>query len=274
MIGRALRSEVLKAWKRPATWVTLGLFGLITVTDLVPSYRDARRNPEDPFFLPDAWGQILGDEVVIGFIFASVLVILLVAAEFSWRTARQNVIDGLSKTQWFSAKVLLLPTFAGLFLVIRAAVGGLLALAGTDVSAGAPLIGAAQLSALGGMFLAGLGFTSLALFAATAIRSSGPAMAVWFAWFAFGEGLVVGGLGSLFEGLRPFLQWAPVSTFNRLRSYVQYDPEAFQRAVEWAAQHDRPAPAVEAMGPAIAGTLLWIAGLTLLGWLWYRRRDL
>ena len=274
MIGAAFRSEMLKTWKRPATWVTLGLFGLITFADLFDEYREARKDPEDPFFLPDAWSQILGEEVMIGFIFASVLVILLVAAEFSWRTARQNVIDGLSKTQWYSAKVLLLPLLAGLFLALRVLVGGSFAFAGTDPSTDATLFGAAQVSALGGMFITGLGYTSLALFIATAIRSSGPAMAVWFAWFAFGERLLVGGLGSLFESLRPVLKWAPVMTFNRLRDYIRYDPDAFRRAAEWAAEHDRPGPEVEALGPAIAGSLLWIGGLTLVGWLWFRRRDL
>ena len=81
---------------------------------------------------------------MVGFIFAAVLVILLVAAEFGWRTARQNVIDGLSKTQWFAAKVLLLPLLTALFLALRVLVGGTLALAGTDLSAGATLFGPAQ----------------------------------------------------------------------------------------------------------------------------------
>jgi hypothetical protein len=263
-----------KMWKRPATWVTLGLFALITLADLVDSYRDGRRDPDQAFFLPDAWTEILGEAVVVGFMFAAVLAILLVAAEFTWRTARQNVIDGLSKTQWYAAKALLLPLLSVLFLGLRAVVGGLLALAGTDLSAGAPAFGMAQVSALGGMFITGLGYTSLAFFAAVAIRSAGPAMAVWFAWFAFGERLLVGGLGSLFEGLRPVLRWAPAATFNGLRDYVQYDPEAFRRASAWAAEHERAAPQLEALGPYVLGSLLWIAGLLFVGWVWYRKRDL
>jgi hypothetical protein len=63
-------------------------------------------------------------------------------------------------------------------------------------------------------------------------------------------------------------------TFNRLRDYIQYDPDALRRAAEWAAQHERPVPEPVALGPAITGSLLWIVGLTLLGWLWYRKRDL
>ena len=273
-MGAAFRSEMRKMWKRPATWVTLGLFGLMTVADLIGEYRRARKDPDDPFFLPDAWSRILGDEVVVGFIFASVLVILLVAAEFSWRTARQNVIDGLSKTQWYWAKVLLLPLLPALFLALRVAVGGAFALAGTDLSAGAALFGTVQSSALGGMLVTGLGYASLALFAAVAIRASGPAMAAWFAWFAFGERLLVGGLGALFESLRPVLKWAPVMTFDRLRDYVQYDPEAFRAAAEWAVENERPPPELEALGPAFAGSFLWIAALLLFGWLWYRKRDL
>jgi hypothetical protein len=270
----AFRSEMRKMWKRPATWVTLGIFGLMTVADLIGEYRRARRDPDSPFFLPDAWSQILGEEVMVGFIFASVLVILLVAAEFSWRTARQNVIDGLSKTQWYWAKVMLIPLLPALFLALRAALGGSFALAGTDVAAGATLFGTAQLAALGGMFVTGLGFASLALFAAVAIRAAGPAMAVWFAWFAFGERLVVGGLGALFEGLRPILKWAPIMTFNRLRDYIHYDPEALRSAAELAVEHEGAVPELEALGPAFAGSFLWIAGLLLLGWLWYRKRDL
>jgi ABC-2 type transport system permease protein len=274
VILRALRAEMLKLWKRPATWVTVGLFTLITFADVLDDYRDALKDPEVSFFLPEAWSRILGEEVMIGFIFASVLVILLVAAEFSWRTARQNVIDGLSKTQWYWAKVLLLPVVAALFLVLRVVVGGSFALAGTDLSSGRAVMGGPQFAALGGMYLTGLGYACLALFVSAAVRSSGPAMAVWFAWFAFGERLLVGGLGSLFQGLRPALRWAPVSTFNRLNDYLRYDPEALRQAVEWATRHDRPVPQVEALGPAVAGTALWIAALLLTGWWWYRRRDL
>lgn len=270
----AFRSEMRKMWKRPATWVTLGLFGFVTFADLIGAYRNGRRDPEDPFLLPDAWGQILGQELVLGFIFAAVLVILLVAAEFSWRTARQNIIDGLSKTQWYSSKVLLIPLLSALFLGARVVIGGSFALAGTDLSAGATLFGTPQLSALGGMFVTSLGYGSLALFAAVAFRSSGPAMAVWFGWIAFLETLLVGGLGRLFEGLQPALRWAPVMTFNRLRDYIQYDPEALRRAAEWAVQNDRPVPEPSSLGPAFAGSFAWIALLLLVGWLWYCRRDL
>ena len=46
MIAGALRAEMRKMWKRPATWVTLGLFGLITFADLFDEYRKARKGPK------------------------------------------------------------------------------------------------------------------------------------------------------------------------------------------------------------------------------------
>ena len=48
VIGRAFRGEMRKMWKRPATWVTLGLFGLVTLADLVGPYRNARKEPGRP----------------------------------------------------------------------------------------------------------------------------------------------------------------------------------------------------------------------------------
>lgn len=274
MIRAAFRGEMRKMWKRPATWVTVSLFSLIMFADLFDEFRDARAEGGDPFFLPDAWSTIFGEEIVIGFVFTSVLLILLVAAEFSWRTSRQNVIDGLSKTQWYSAKLLLVPLLVAIFLLIRVVMGGVLAWAGTDPASTASILGPTQLRAFGGMWLAGLGYASLALFAATVIRSSGPAMAVWFAWFGFGERLLIGGLGSLFESIRPALGWLPFATFARLTNYVQYDSEAMHRAAEIAAEHDRTLPSQLALEPAVFGSLAWIAVLAFGGWLWYRRRDL
>lgn len=273
MIRAALSGEMRKMWKRPATWVTLALYALITFADLFDEYRDARAAGE-PLALPGAWSTILGQGVVIAFVFASVLLILLVAAEFGWRTARQNVIDGLSKTQWYGAKLLLIPFVVALFLGLRVLVGVAVAWPGTDLTIAPAPIGPVQLRAIAGMWLGGMGYASLAVFAAAAIRSSGAAMAVWFAWFAFAERLLAAGLGSLFESTRAGLRWLPIATFSRLNGYVRYDSETFRRAAEWVAEQDGAIPDQVALGPAVAGTLAWIAALAVGGWLWYRRRDL
>jgi ABC-type transport system involved in multi-copper enzyme maturation permease subunit len=50
--------------------------------------------------------------------FLAVTLVMLVTSEFSWRTARQNVIDGLSKEQFFAAKVLMMLFVMAALLIV------------------------------------------------------------------------------------------------------------------------------------------------------------
>lgn len=270
-----LRNETLKLRKRLAFWVTLGLFAFIHGVSFVEQYLQARRDPEDPFALPAAWSLILDDESMISVIFGAVVLILLMSSEFSWRTARQNVIDGLSKTAWYWGKVALLPIVGAIFILSQVAIGGAFALAGTQlVSAQGPLVGPPFFQALGGFFLSFFVMGSLALTAALAIRSSGPAMAAWFAWIAFGERLVALGLGRLFAGLKPALEYLPFSTSLRLLDYDAFDPAAYERAVEAAHAAGRTPPEPVAVGTAAVVAVGWIVLLVGASYLWFRKRDL
>ncbi|MDX1579567.1 MAG: hypothetical protein R3266_13870, partial [Gemmatimonadota bacterium] len=98
-----LRNEWFKTRKRLAFWLTLGFFAFITTMDNGEELFD----DEPTFYLPEAWSSIFSDQSVLLVIFGCIAVIMLAASEFSWRTARQNVIDGLSKTQWFWGKYML-----------------------------------------------------------------------------------------------------------------------------------------------------------------------
>ncbi|MFQ5747330.1 MAG: hypothetical protein ACE5HF_08955 [Gemmatimonadota bacterium] len=273
-LGTLLRNEVLKLGKRPAFWVIMGFFTFVTLMDLGEEFYEAMKDPSDPFALPASWGQIFGQPMVVGAIFAAVLLVLLTASEFPWRTARQNVIDGLSRSELFAGKLMLLPLLSVLFVAERVLVGGVLALVATAGTAGGPPIGGSQWAAIGGFTLATAGYASLALAAALAIRSSGPAMAVWFFYFAVGENLLRGGLGAAFEGLRPALSWLPLGAFGRLTSYVQYDPEAFRRAAEAAVRAERPGPLHADLGAPLLATGAWIVFFVVVSYLSFRRRDL
>jgi len=275
-VSRVLfRNEMLKMWKRLATWVTLGFFSFITFMDLGGDFWSANIKGEGSFALPDAWRAIFGEDAMVGLIFGSVLVILLVASEFSWRTARQNVIDGLSKSQWFAAKLMLVPIIGLLLLVARTGFGGILGLVGANMSdAAGPFVGLPQLAAFGGVFLASLGFGSLALAVASMVRASGPAMAIWFFWIAMGERLLALITGQLFEGSRPFLKYLPATAFQGMTEYEQYDPSTFERAVQWAAENERPAPEAVDMTVLAAVVVAWIAVFVVTSYLSFRTRDM
>ncbi|MBK9980304.1 MAG: hypothetical protein IPP20_20760 [Gemmatimonadetes bacterium] len=73
----------------------------------------------------------MGGPGVLAAFFASIVLILLVSSEFTWRTSRQNVIDGLSKEEFFGAKLFLLPGVGLFFFIVMVLVAGGFAFAGT-----------------------------------------------------------------------------------------------------------------------------------------------
>ena len=112
-----LKNEFIKTSRRLAFWVTLGMWALMNTMGWGGNWWRARNNPERTFGLPDAWGEIFEFEMVMMcMVFGCAVMILLVSNEFSWRTARQNVIDGLTKEQFFLAKLLTLPLVALVFM--------------------------------------------------------------------------------------------------------------------------------------------------------------
>lgn len=271
-----VRNEAIKTFKRLAFWVTFSFFTFILVMSFGENYMDAARDPDQTFALPGAWRAIVTGSTEIALIFGSVILVLLLCSEFSWRTARQNVIDGLSKEQFFVGKVLLLPLVGLLFIVTQLVVGGGLALTGTDFSVvDEPLIGAVHWSTIGGFALAFLGYGSFALFVSLAIRNSGPAMAVWFFYVAIGEQLLAGGLGAVSDRLGELARFLPINTFNQLHRYYQHDDAAFQQAVQRAVEAGNDPPADPwANGTLLVVWFLWVALFVGGSFLWFRKRDL
>jgi hypothetical protein len=273
MIWIAYRNELTKMAHRLAFWVSYIFFAFIALVGYLEDYLEARASPDRIFRLPDSWDQILTNDVEINFIFAGVVLVLLVANEFQWRTARQNVIDGLSKEQWFVGKLLLIPTLIGIFMATRTLVGVAFALAGTDAG-DAALVTSVHAMAMGGVILAMSGALALALFVSLAVRNTGPAMAVWFFYFVALENLVAGGLVQLSDAFRPVVRFFPMALFNGAARYMQYDPEAYAAYVNRMAQNGREPLTLFDTSVLWGAASGWVAVLVLGAFLWFRRRDL
>jgi hypothetical protein len=271
-----VRNEMLKMVKRLAFVVTLGFFLFIMIMEFGGDYYRAIVDPDRTFSLPGAWRGILTEDPEIALIFGSVILILLLCSEFSWRTARQNVIDGLSKEQFFLGKALLVPIVGLIFVGSNVVIGGVFALAGTDFGAlTEPLMRGVHWSIIGGFFVAFLGYGSLALFCSLSIRNSGPAMAVWFFYMAVGEQMIAGAMNRIHERLGELATYLPINTFNQLHRYYQYDLAAFQQAVQTSIENDRTPPGERwAMGLPWGLSLVWIALLVGGSFFWFRKRDL
>jgi ABC-type transport system involved in multi-copper enzyme maturation permease subunit len=270
VIGALVRNETRKTFKRLATWITVGFFTFVLVMSFGEEFLDARREADETFALPSAWAEVLGEQSFVGIIFGGVLLILLISSEFSWRTARQNVIDGLAKDQWFTGKALLLPAVALLFMGEQVLIGGGIALAGTDVAATTePLMGALQWKAIGGLLLAFMTIGSMGLAAAMATRSPGPAMAVWFSYIALGENLLRAGLSQLGDWIEPALRFLPFALARTLTIYQRW-----QLPMEGPVEEIASRAVVLDSGTLVLANLAWIAFFVVVSFLWFRRRDL
>lgn len=125
---KLLYLEWLKVRRSRFFWIaSLAIFGLLALTLLFVGDLNILGQKSSPgqnagnfdqslaelgiYQLPLAWANLA---YLAGFfkIFASLVLILLVTQEYQFRTIRQNVIDGLSKKQFYLSKVGLLLTFS------------------------------------------------------------------------------------------------------------------------------------------------------------------
>jgi ABC-type transport system involved in multi-copper enzyme maturation permease subunit len=272
--GVLFRTEWIKARHRLAARIPVLAFSGLLLLSFGGSYYMAMKKEETLPALPEAWPNILGGVGPLGAFFVAVVLMLLISSEFTWRTARQNVIDGLSREEWFGAKLILLPLAALTFLVIQLTIGGAFALAGTDfATVASPLMSAVDLASIGGYLLSLLGMGSLAIMLAFLTRNSGAAISVFFVYAAIGESLA-GLLLRQTDLLADAARYLPVATFSRLQNRVTFDPAVLERMTEVAisAGRDVPTPPNTPLLLLLATlyTLLFL-GIAFMG---YRRRDL
>lgn len=269
-----LRNETIKASRFLPFRVTTIAFAALMTTVFVQGHLGSIKPGREPWAFPGAWNQILGEPVQISLFFLSVLVILLIANEFTWRTARQNVIDGLSKEQWFAAKVIVLPLVAALFFTIIVGLGVFFASLGNDPPAAGPFLPAADARIMGATLLAQLGYASLALLVATSVRSAGSAIGVFFLYAAFVERLLGALMNQLGDAIGSLSKFLPTAVFNAVIERVQWDPAAFERAVQVATRNNRPAPQLVDSPLLIAVAAGWILAFLIVAFLSFRKRDL
>lgn len=270
-----LRNEWFKASRRLAFLVTYGLFAFITLMEHGGEARQAQVDPEVTYALPDVWRDVFSSDSVLLLIFATLTVIMLVSSEFAWRTARQNVIDGLSKTQWFWGKVILVVLVGLVFLGTKLLIGGGSGALGTDFGAATgPTLPLSVFAASGALLLAYLSASLLGLLCAITIRNSGPAIAVWFFWVTLGEQLMPTLVTRVLPGLAPVFAYLPFTAAQRVLSFHVFDAPTYARMVESSEEAGRAAPeAVNALLWSGVNGLWAVVFLAVAFWA-FRRRDL
>jgi hypothetical protein len=122
-IGTLLRIEYIKTVRRRAFWVAIVFLVLICSVAIVGKLMEGRRGLSAPFVAPYSWAMTAAEVGPMPAFFLALTIVMLVTSEFTWRTARQNVIDGLSKEQFFAAKWLMTIMVTIAFTIVPFAVG-------------------------------------------------------------------------------------------------------------------------------------------------------
>lgn len=268
-----VRSESIKTFRRPAFAVTVAaLVALLLLVFGAMHVRSVIGSGGGPPGLPNAWANIL-DLADLPGVFAAILIILLVASEFSWRTARQNVIDGLTKGEFFAAKLCLVPAVGiGLYLAL-VAIGVMFALPGMGGHHVDALVRPMDAMQMGGAALECLGMATIGFFCGIVIQSPGPATGVFFLYVVVDQLLesVLQGAGGAARTVGSSLPWG---TFTRLGKRAQYDPGALAAAMGRTG-HTAPAHMPTSSTTAlVALAALYIVAIVSLSYLIFRKRDL
>jgi ABC-type transport system involved in multi-copper enzyme maturation permease subunit len=270
-IGMLVRGEMLKTTRRMGARVAaLGFLG-ICILSFTGAMMAARRHlGAGEFAFPHVWAQVLEPFGPISTFIAAVVVIMLTANEFTWRTARQNVIDGLSKQEWFVAKllnaVIVCALFAAILLITAAA-----------FAATAPfetVLRASDAKMLGAYLIALLGIGSVAFFLSMLFRRDGAALGVLLIWASLGETLVMLLLHRFREGWEKYGQYLPFRVFFSIFSPRNWDAAAHAGMVEFARKAHRPLPELPDMQLLLALAVGYIIAFTAISYANYMKRDL
>lgn len=195
-MGKLLKLEWLKIRKYRALMVlavlgVISIFGInYIVYDIIQSAGEENSDVNivgflvgEPFEFPQVWhtASYLG-----GFLLfvSGLMIILLMANEYSFRTARQNVIDGVSRTAFIDTKIAMIVIAALAFTLFVFLAGLLFGLTGE---------GAFSLSGmeyLGYSFIKALGYMSIALVIVMLLKRSGVSIGIYFLYVFIIENLV------------------------------------------------------------------------------------
>jgi ABC-2 type transport system permease protein len=213
-----LKLEWLKVRNYRPFWVLSGAFVLI-MGFFMPFVRSISF-PKELFDLntslmfPNVWHNLAYWGNWAAFFSIGFLSVLSITNEFEFKTLRQGVISGLSRTDVFLSKLLFIISLSALATIVY----GLIALAvGTICTETIYTSRVTEgFSWMGNYFMMCLGFSSFALFLGTLLRRSGISLFLLLTWEFFIEPIMRFALHRKFFGSNETMHYYPLKSFNSL----------------------------------------------------------
>jgi ABC-type transport system involved in multi-copper enzyme maturation permease subunit len=189
------------------------------------------------------WPAIVDGAQSFGMLIMVVLIVLLTASEKTWRTERQNVIDGLSRTQYFASKVLMLVGCTLLMWATIVVLGGIFEVLNRSLVDGvdSAFMTGSHVRQLAVVLLYLFFVGTIALMFGTVASSSGAALALAFLFLMLQAPLIMimARQGGMWHELTA---WMPMNVLQALTSEVAWNAE--QYAQEMAQGRERGFPLI------------------------------
>jgi ABC-2 type transport system permease protein len=234
-LGSLLRIEWMKIrhYRMFRVLLAVGLLSLFALNFFAYNYYNGHlRGKADaiiahsPFGFPEVWQTVAYISGFLLFI-PGVLVITLITNEMSFRTLRQNIIDGVSRGRFIAIKLLVVLILSALFAATVFLCGIVFGLAaGGRIAGGGGLSGGWAF--IGYFYIQCVSYSLVALLFGLFIRRSGPAIGIFFVYIWLAERMLSGLLNL---GGRPWLgNYLPLSTTDKLIPF----PFSRSFALQWA----------------------------------------
>ena len=170
------------------------------------------------YYFPDVWQNVaFFASMRYVLIFPAIIMIILITNEFTFKTIRQNVINGMSKTEFLVSKllmILLMAVIMGIILTAGSFFIGLFHSGFTDVnlfSKGLPF--------MGGFFISLACYMVYAFFCGFMLRNTGMAIAIFTLYSLIIEPVIYFLFRAPFMFKNTIYTYLPVNAVIRLTEY-------------------------------------------------------
>lgn len=220
---RLLNIELLKIWKSKSSRVlTIAYFVLLTCIAMISSIKF----DVGPLHIHPAENGIFNFPYIYHFnvyvadyisFFLAIVIVSMMANEYSYGTLKQNLIDGLSKKEFFLSKfytVVLFAFAATAFVFVMSLILGFCYSSYTEIG-----IVFSGLEYLLAFFVKLLGFFSMCLFLGILVKRSAFALGFLFVWFLFEKilyGIMKFEIFDKSENVDRFFKFMPLESMGNL----------------------------------------------------------
>jgi len=228
---RLLRIELKKILPYKTFWVLFGLYffflaaGILLAEFMINSMvDDMNRHMPIPFphvalyYFPDVW-QNFAYFASIRFVlvFPAIIIMILITNEFTFRTVRQNVINGMSKSEFIISKLMIIAIMSAAITIALCAGAFIVGVSHSGLNDIAFLTKGIPFTL--GFFVSTFSFLVFAFFIAFLLRSTGLSIAIFTLYAVIIEPIIYFFLKSPIVFKNKIFSYLPVNTAVSVAEY-------------------------------------------------------